>query len=110
MCRSSGGQSQLEDLVPFSLQRGDGAQLRQGDGNAVAQGPVRAEEVVGSHEEGGEGPGAVARGEAAGGAHMVFVSAIEALDELFEGTILLGDGVEIFQADHLQEREGRLLG
>jgi hypothetical protein len=37
-------------------------------------------------EERGESHGAVLRGEAAGGTDMVFVGAIEAFDELLEGT------------------------
>jgi hypothetical protein len=47
----SSHQSLLKDLVPFSLQGGDGAQLREGDGNLVAQGGVRAEEVVVGDEQ-----------------------------------------------------------
>ena len=61
-------------------------------------------------EQGGEGHGAIARGEAAGGAHVVFVGAVEALDELLEGTILLGHRVEVSQAEHLLQGKGGLLG
>ncbi len=60
-----------------------------------------AEEVVVGDEQGGEGDGAVARGQAASGAHVVFVGAIEAFDELLEGAEFLRDGVEIFQTDDL---------
>ena len=46
-------------------------------------------------EQGGESHGAVLSSEAAGGADMVLVSAIEAFDELLEGAKLGGDGVAI---------------
>ena len=46
----SGHQGEREDLIPLALQGGDGTQLRQGDGYAVAPGQMRAEEVVGGDE------------------------------------------------------------
>jgi hypothetical protein len=69
---------------------------------------MRAEEVVVSDEEGGEGDGAVARGQAASGAHVVFVGAIEAFDELLEGAEFLRGRVAIFQADDLPQGMGGL--
>ena len=99
----SSGQSELEDFVPPSLQGGDGGQLREGNGNAVAQRQVRAEIVVVSDEEGGEGDSAVLGGEAAGGADVVLVGAVEAFDELLEGTEFGGDRVEILEADDLPQ-------
>ena len=69
-------QSLFEDLVPSSLQGGDGTEFRQGDRDLVSKGRVGAEEVVVGDEEGGESQGAVLGGEAAGGTDMVFVSAI----------------------------------
>ena len=104
--RISGCQS--EDLIPLALQGGDGTQFRQGDGHAVAQGEMGAEEVVVGDEEGGEGDGAVARGKAASGADVVLVGAIEAFDELLEGAKFFRYGVEIFQADHLSQGVRRL--
>ena len=92
-----------EDLIPLALQGGDGTQFRQGDGHAVAQGEMGAEEVVVGDEEGGEGHGAIARGKAASGADVVLVGAIEAFDELLEGAKFFRYGVEIFQADHLSQ-------
>ncbi len=56
-----------------------------------------------SDEERGESQRAVLGNEAAGGAHVVFVSAIEAFDELLEGTKFGGDRVEVFQADDLPQ-------
>src|SRR5512142_1761712 len=83
--RESGCEGEFQDLIPFSLQGKDGAQVGQGEGNTGAQGQVRAKEVVVSDEEGGEREGAVASGEAAGRADVVLVSGGEAFDELLEG-------------------------
>jgi hypothetical protein len=37
----SGGQSQLENLVPFALQGGDGNQLEQKNGYSIAEAEAR---------------------------------------------------------------------
>ena len=96
-------QGEGENLRPLALQGSDGAQLGQGNGDAVAQGEMAAEEVVVGDEEDGESEGAVAGGEAAGRADVVFVGSIEAFDELLEGAKFLGDGVAIFQTDDLAQ-------
>lgn len=80
----SGRQGELENFIPFSLQRGDGAEFGYGNGNLIAQGSMRAEEVVVSDEEGSQGEGAILGGEAAGGSDVVLVSAVEAFNELFK--------------------------
>ena len=98
----------MEDLIPFTLQRGNRAEFRQGYRDPVAQAQVRAEDVVVGDKQRGEGHGTVLSSEATGRAHVVFVGAIEAFDELFEGAKLGGDGVAIFQADHLPQGVGGL--
>jgi len=64
---------------------------------------VGAKEVVMGDEERGQRQGTVGGGEAAGGADMVLVSAIKALDELFEGAKFGRDDVEVLQTDHLPQ-------
>ncbi len=56
----------------------------------------------------GEGQGAILSSEATSRAHVVLVGAIETFDELLEGAKLGGDGVAIFQADHLPQGMGGL--
>ena len=58
-----------------------------------------------SDKERGEGEGAVAAGEAAGGADVVLVGAVEAFDELLERAELGRDSVEVFEANDLVQRK-----
>ena len=88
-------QSLFEDFVPSSLQGGDGTEFRQGDRDSVGESGVGAEKVVMGDEECGESQGAVLGGEATGGTDMVFVGAVEAFDELLEGTKFGGDLIEV---------------
>jgi len=104
----SGRQGEFEDFIPLALQGGGGTELGQGNGHAVAQGEMAAEEVVVGNEKDGEGEGAIAGGKAAGRSDVVFVSAIQAFDELLEGAKLGGGGVAIFQTDHLLQSVGGL--
>ena len=59
-------------------------------------------------EQGGEGHGAILSSKAAGGAEVVFVSAVEAFDQLLEGAKFGRDLVAILQAYYLPQGKGGL--
>ena len=81
---TSGRQGHFQDLVPSALQGGDRVQLRQGNGNTILQGGVRAEEIVVGDEQSSQRHGTILGFEAAGGTDMVFVGAVETFDQLLE--------------------------
>ena len=60
-----------------------------------------SQEIVVGNEKRGEGNGPIPGAEAIGDADMVFVGAIEPLDELFVTPIFFGRAVEIRQTDDL---------
>ena len=66
---------------------------------------MRSQEIVVGDEEGGECDRAIPRTKAIAGAQMIFVSAIEAFDELFIAAVFFRFLVEILQTDDGAMRE-----
>ena len=62
---------------------------------------MRAKEVVMSNKEGSKGDSAIDNIKAVRRLHMIFVSSIEAFDELFKRSKLFGFLIEVLESDNL---------
>lgn len=96
----------VNQFAPAGLESGNGIKRVEVNGPVSVEAGVGSEEVVVRDEENGEDKGAVAGIEARSGAGVEAIGAIESFDELFEGAVLRGRFVEVFQAEDLGEGEG----
>ena len=99
-------QSHVEEFAPAGLESRDGVECIEVNGAIAGEAGVWAEEIVVGDEQDGEGEGAVEGVEAASGASVEAIGAVEAFDELFEGAPLFGEVVEVFESEDLVESEG----